>query len=108
MSNPIDHPRIRGLEKQKKAPPWLNEAQIGNVQSAPQIFSTPFPKNRYQIIATFWERCHFFCKKSHGFYLKTHFCVKIYVLYKIITAFAPYIRGPPKLNLVLLNSNDWR
>lgn len=79
-------------------------AQIGNVQSAPQKFSTPFPKNRYQILAAFWERCHFFCKKSPQFFLKSEKGVKIYVLYIICTAFSPFIRGPPKLDLIYPNS----
>lgn len=68
MNNPIDHLRIGGVEKQNKAQPWANGAQIGMVQSASPIFSTPFPKNRYQILATFWERCRSFCKKTPAFY----------------------------------------
>lgn len=99
MNNPIDHPRIRGVGEQNKAPPWLIGAQIGNVQSAPQNFSTPFPKNRYQKLATFWERCHYFCKKSLDFCLISHIYVKIYILHNVFTAFALYIRGPPQLDL---------
>ena len=95
----IDHPPIMGLHELNISLPLIKGVQIGDFHSAPLIFSTVFPKNRYQILAVFWERCHFICKKSYGFYLKAHFCVKIYVLYNIITAFAPYIRGPPQLDL---------
>ena len=84
------------------------KAQIGQFQSAHIIFSTPFPKNRYQILATFWERCHYFCQDYSRFFAKLEKTDFIYVLHNAFTAFASYIRGPPQLELLYTNSIDWR
>ena len=91
----FDHPRIRGVGELNKAPPWLIGAQIGNIQFAPQNFSTAFPKNRYQKIATFWERCRSFCKKTPVFHKNREEKRFFSVLHKGFTAFAYRIRAPP-------------
>ena len=84
------------------------KAQIGQFQSAPKIFSTPFPKNRYQILAILWKRCRFFCGISRDFPIITQKYVKFSVLHNAFTAFALHIRGPPQLELLYTNSIDWR
>lgn len=88
-------------------PPPLKKTQIGQFRFAP-IVSTPFPKNRYQILATFWERCHYFCQGSSHFFVKLEKTDFFYVLHNAFTTFAPHIRGPPHLELLYTNSNDWR
>ena len=91
----FDIPRIWGVGEQNKAPPWINGAQIGMVQSAPQIFPTVFPKSRYQKIATFWEHCRSFCKKTPAFYKNREKKMFFSVWDKGFTAFAYRIRAPP-------------
>ena len=83
-------------------------AQIEYSQPAPKKVSTPFPKNRYQIIAIFWERCRYFCKKTPVFCEKRSVICIFSILYNAFTAFAPRIRGPPHLDLIHSNSNDRR
>ena len=83
-------------------------AKIGIVQSALLKISTPFPKNRYQIIATFWERCHYFCQGSSRFVIKLEKTDFFYVLHNTFTAFASYIRGPPHLELLCTKPIDRR
>ena len=68
---------------------------INQFTFAPYFLSTPFPKNRYQIIASFWERCRYFCKKSAVFYIKTGKRTDFSVLHNAFTAFAYNIRAPP-------------
>ena len=95
MNNPIGYLQIWGAEKQNKAPTRLNGVQIGEYQSVPQNISTPFPKNRYQILAFFWERCHCFCQYSSLFFLKLEKIEFFYVLHNAFTAVAYRIRAPP-------------
>ena len=91
-----------------KPPGRRNMARFEESQFAPQKISTPFPMNRYRILATFWERCQFFCSKSAVFSQKQLNNVNFSILHNAFTAFAPHIRGPPHLNLIHSNSNDRR
>jgi len=91
----IDHSRTRGLQKLNISRSLIKWVQIGDFHFAPIIFSTPFPKNRYQKIATFWERCRSFCKKTPAFYKNSEEKSFFSVLHKGFTAFAYRIRAPP-------------
>ena len=59
------------------------------------LSSTPFPKNRYQIIATFWERCRYFCKKSAILCIFHNINYFFSILHKRYAIFAYIIRAPP-------------
>jgi hypothetical protein len=62
---------------------------------APEIFSTLFSKISYQKIGDFGERCHFFCNKTTALgEIQEKHC-DFSILHNALTAFVPYIRGPP-------------
>ena len=91
----VDLPLKWGRARLIKSPYREVGVQIGNNQSAPPKFSTPFPKDRYQIIAVFGERCHYFCKKSSVFCKIQDNYIFFYVYHKTFTVFAYKIRAPP-------------
>ena len=95
MDIPYDNFAIRGLREPNIPSLWVKMVQIGYFQSAPLILPTPVPKNRYQILATFWERCRYFSKKTLKFCKKRENCSIFSVLYKTFTTFAYNIRAPP-------------
>ena len=74
---------------------WGVGVQKGDDLSVPQKFSTLFPKNRYQFLATFWEQCHLFCVKIDDFFINQSNILFFSVFYKDFTAFAYMIRAPP-------------
>lgn len=81
-------------------PPWmqitsLNWAQAANPLPAPFLFSTPFYKIRYQIMADFAERCLFSCEKTPQYCINSSLTCDFSPLYKNTAAFLVRIRGPP-------------
>ena len=92
---PFDASPVWGRIKLNKPLSWGVGVQKGDDLSVPQKFSTLFPKNCYQFIATFWEQCHLFCEKITDFFINQYNYVFFSVLHKAFTAFAYRIRAPP-------------
>lgn len=86
---PFGLPPPWGHLKLHNFPPGPKRAQTAYRLFVPLIFSTPFCKNRYQIIAVFTERCCFICTHTPRF-CKNQGNFKKSLLFQIqLTAFAP-------------------
>lgn len=74
-------------------------AQVGIIQSAPLIFTTPFFELRYRNISELEERCRCYSQEIVRFICLQIENNKFGILDKFTTAFLSRIRGPPHLEI---------
>ena len=78
-----------GQQEIHNLPPGSQWAQTAYRLFVPFILSTPFCRNRYQIIAVFTERCCFICCQTARFFENRKNFKKSLLFPRQLTAFAP-------------------